>query len=773
MQKYRFIFFFLALTLVYLNHFDNGFHFDDTHCVENNLFIRDIKNLPKFFTDATTFSSLPANQGYRPLMTTFFSIDYFLGDGLNPVNFHITTFFWFLLQLYFMFRIFRILFHKTGIALNGSWLSFAAVVFYGLHTANAETINYISARSDSISTSFLVISFFIFLRYPEKRTQFLYLIPLIAGVLVKPAALVFPGLIFSYLLFFESDKDSGKNIFSIKNIGRTFTQALPSLILCGSLYWFQSYMTPKTFVPGNDPFYFAITQPFVSLHYFVTFFIPYNLSADTDWTVLSGIGDPRFWIGVSFLIILLALIILTSGKNKLKPVAFGLSWFIIALLPSSSIVPLAEVLNDHRTFFPYIGLTIALFGISGVFIQKLRKEELWNKAPGKMVVALFFMAILSHSYGTYLRNEVWDNNLNLWQDVSEKSPGNGRGLMNYGIALMENGNLEKAEGYFEQALKIIPEYPYLHINYGLLILRKEQPEKAEIYYKNAVKLGNNNPESHYYYGHFLSTQNRTQEAIAHLKQSITLSPAHLNSRYLLMKIYHDQENFDELAQLSSGTLKLLPEDEKASYYFLESKKGEGKIKKLEELCLNNPTPEAYIELSLAYYKANRFLDCIAASQKSISLRQENPEAWNNICSALNRLSRFEEAIVACKNSLAINPDFEHAWNNLSIAEKGSEYILNAERLADQSNSPEGFIELSLVYFNLGLYEKTIASCKKALSLKPENPQAYNNICSAYNRLGKFQLAEEACVMALKYAPEWELAKNNLSYARQGIQQQKD
>ena len=44
----------------YSNSFENAFHFDDSHVVEENLYIRSL-NVPLFFRDAATFSSLPAN----------------------------------------------------------------------------------------------------------------------------------------------------------------------------------------------------------------------------------------------------------------------------------------------------------------------------------------------------------------------------------------------------------------------------------------------------------------------------------------------------------------------------------------------------------------------------------------------------------------------------------------------------------------------------------------------------------------------------------------
>src|ERR1700709_1223630 len=87
-----------TVTAVYANHFENGFHFDDFHTVTDNPYIRSLTNIPKFFTDAETFSTLPSNRSYRPLISTSLAIDYWMGHGLKPLYFHLSTFFWFLLQ---------------------------------------------------------------------------------------------------------------------------------------------------------------------------------------------------------------------------------------------------------------------------------------------------------------------------------------------------------------------------------------------------------------------------------------------------------------------------------------------------------------------------------------------------------------------------------------------------------------------------------------------------------------------------------------------------
>jgi hypothetical protein len=39
-----------------LNHFQNGFHFDDVHTITENPFIRDVRNIRRFFVNPYLFS---------------------------------------------------------------------------------------------------------------------------------------------------------------------------------------------------------------------------------------------------------------------------------------------------------------------------------------------------------------------------------------------------------------------------------------------------------------------------------------------------------------------------------------------------------------------------------------------------------------------------------------------------------------------------------------------------------------------------------------------
>src|SRR5207253_2360137 len=122
-----------------------------------------------FFRDARTFSSLPSNQSYRPLISTLLAIDYQLGGG-NPLPFHLSIFALFIaLVLLLAFVIYRLI--------GNVWIAFGAAALYGLHPANADTVNYIIASAEIISTLGIVGSFAIYIAFPNLRPYYVYILP--------------------------------------------------------------------------------------------------------------------------------------------------------------------------------------------------------------------------------------------------------------------------------------------------------------------------------------------------------------------------------------------------------------------------------------------------------------------------------------------------------------------------------------------------------------------------------------------------------------------
>jgi len=659
----------LLLIYAYANHFHNGFHFDDSHTIQSNIYITSVKNIPLFFQDSKTFSSIPSHQGYRPGVTTTLAIDYWLGGGLNDTfYFHLSTFIWYIvLCVLFFFLVYRLL----NISKKHKWNKYIALFTVGLfsvHTVNAETINYIISRSDVLSTLCILIAFVIYIFAPKTRKWFLYIIPLIAGLFFKETILVFAPILFLYILLFEKNL-SLYDIFRIKNLRTslmTLLLVLPALIVA-LLFQVYTLSMAKQIELTNSPLHYLITQPFVMFHYFTSFFLPFNLSADTDWGIITNPFDDRLMAGLVFIITMLAIAFRCSKKKEQRPVSFGILWFFIALLPTSSIIPLSEVMNDHRMFFPFIGLAISICWAAGLLI--LHYEEKINKNAGYRIIILSAAAvlILTHVYGTRQRNKVWKSEETLWKDVTIKSPLNGRGWMNYGLTQMNQGKYDAALNCFETSLKYCPYYSSLYINLGIVKNAMGKPAEAETYFLKGVQYGPHDVSPYYYYGRFLKENKRYTEAEGMLKKALEYNYSYMDARYLLMDIYAERGNWDELNTMASQTLEISPDNKFAKTYLDASLNRVTNLDRAISDAKKQNTPEAYLNLSLTLYQRNKYRDCINACNDAIKLKPFFPEAYNNICSAYNALGEWDNAIKACNKAIELKPDFQLAKNNLNWA----------------------------------------------------------------------------------------------------------
>jgi len=659
---------FAVLIAAYANHFNNGFHFDDSHAVVDNIHIRDLKNIPQFFTDPKMFSSDPLHWGLRPIVTTTLAIDYWLGGGLTPFYFQLSTFIWFVVlgvMLYFMYN------NLLTRSIKHPWVAYAALgatAWYILNTANAETVNYIISRSDVISTTCIVASFLIYIVYPAKRKFGLYILPAIVGVFTKETVLVLVILLFFYVLMFENEL-SVSDMFKAKNFKRlvsAFWLILPILIVVviAQIYTLSKI---KSISGITNPFlYYVLTQAWVWLHYFISFFLPLNLSADTDLGVISNIFDERIILGLVFVVLLIITIFKTSSKKETKPIAFGLIWFAASLLPTS-LAPFAEVTNDHRMFFPFIGLSLSVVTYIGLFLFKYDKQIIGNEKYKRLIGICIFLVLGLNAYGIHQRDKVWNNDETLWHDVTIKSPLNGRGLMNYGLTQMGKGNYAVAEQYFERAEQYLPYYNTLFINMGILKGATNQPADADADFKKAISLSPNTYDSYAFYSRYLKSVNRDAEAIPMAQKALQINPYSVIALQVLMGAYSDLGQWDNLKEVAQQTLAILPNDLASENYL----KAATQRKQLTTgtVIVKPLTAADYLNMSVAYYNQQNYEKCIEACKLAISLKPDYADAYSNMGAAYNQLKQWKQGVAACEMALKINPNHKLAAGNLQWAEK--------------------------------------------------------------------------------------------------------
>lgn len=662
---------FLLLIGTYSNHFHNGFHFDDSHTIVDNVHIRNIKNIPEFFYKPEMFSASPAHWGLRPIVTTTLAIDYWMGNGLNPFYFHLSTFIFFIILCVMLFFIYKQILAQTHKDFDVKYVVLFGVAWYALHTANAETINYIISRSDVLSTFFIVASFLIYIRWPNLRNKFLYIIPAFIGVFAKETVLVLLIVLFFYIILFEKSL-SIKQLFTKEHyteIFKTIGKLLPLLLVVGATQIYTLSKIDAIDGISNPLGPYILTQSYVWLRYLTAFFLPLNLSADTDWTVINNLTDERIIIGVIGVIMLIWVIFKTSEKAETRSISFGLVWFAAALLPTS-LAPFAEVTNDHRMFFPFIGLILSMITAILLLLKKYQLQWNNNNFFKSAVIFTAFLIVGLNAYGVHQRNKIWKDGETLWLDVTIKSPLNGRGMMNYGLTQMAKGNYTVAEEYFNKAVIHLPYYSTLYVNIGVLKSATHQPKLAEDNFKKALALEPNAINSYSYYARFLNESNRLQEAQKMGEKALEINPSSLFTLNILLNVYQKLGLRDSLTNTAKKVLTLLPGDKTALNYL--------DIAQNQTLSINTNTGEQsiatktaadYLNESFIHYNNQDYKNCIKSCEEALKINPNYADAYSNIGAAYNQLKQWDKGAEACKKALSINPKHQLALGNLQWALK--------------------------------------------------------------------------------------------------------
>jgi len=675
----------LMLCAAYSNHFTNGFQYDDTHAIVDNAFIRNIKNLPLFFTDIKYFGTNVNNQAYRPVLVSLNAIDYWLAGGLKPVYFHVDVFISYLVLLILLFLLFKNIFQKSKELKKGnlenSLVALLAVGFYGLHAANAETINYIVQRADSFSSLLIVASLLLYIN-PKSKKYYLYIITIALAIMTKEVGVITGGIIFFYALFFE-ENTSLTQLFKFKKnnpahrgLLRALKRSLPALLFSYLfLGWTLGHFLTGHTVPTIEDLppalnYYA-TEAVIFAHYLGNFILPVNLSISSGFTIFPSVINPKILFSFILLLLLIIIAFITSREKEKRPIAFGIVWFFLALVPSSFVVKSGELANDHRTFLPYIGLVMSLaWWLRLIYIRYQTKGKTSgagnreitsplsknksvkgrpssvkqitpkNKYIPKIIAACYFIIISLHAYGTYQRNIVWSSYENLWHDAVLKHPDDYMASMNYGLVLLDRGKYKETLPYFERVLKLNPHWAYINVNMGVLKDNMGFPQEAEPYFQNAIQFQPFYPVGYYYYGRFLLKHGKKAEAIAQLEAGLKVSPG-------------DEQIIELLNTAKAET----PETKLAE------------INKTAIYTEQNPTANNYLSLSVLYYQNAMYKECIEACDKALKLDPLMAMAYNNICASYNSLGLWEKAEEACKKSLQIDSTSDLAKANLNNAQK--------------------------------------------------------------------------------------------------------
>ncbi len=544
----------------YSNHFHNSFHFDDGTVIQNNAYLRSLHNIPLFFRDAATFSSYPLNAAYRPLTSTSFALDYWLGGGADPFFFHVTQ--W---SLHLALGILVYLLLERVLALAGLGETRVPALFgaalFCLHRVNSETVNFLTLRSEILAALGVVGSFVLYQRMPSVRRTFVWLLPALAGAFAKQSALVFAPLFAVYLLVFPQERATGPRRGDETRPWSWLRLALPAFVAAGAFYILQARLGGPHLVYGaTRPRIYLQTQVFAWLHYFRLFLLPLGLSADADWSPIPLWYDTRVLAGAAFAIVLLAAAAAYARRRPAGRAAlFGAIWYFAALAPTSSLFPLSEMVNEHRPYLPYVGLILCLTAVAADACAAMHSPR-----SVRWLATAAALLLVAHGFGTFQRNRAWRDEESLWRSVTEASPSNGRAWMNYGLIFLARADYPNARACFEKAATLAPNYDILEINRGILEGATGHPAEAERHFRRALALNSSIATAHFYFGRWLHENGRDPEAAVELAEAVEINPADLGARELLLDLYERLGERERGCAAARATLSVVPGNVKAA-----------------------------------------------------------------------------------------------------------------------------------------------------------------------------------------------------------------
>jgi tetratricopeptide (TPR) repeat protein len=254
----------------------------------------------------------------------------------------------------------------------------------------------------------------------------------------------------------------------------------------------------------------------------------------------------------------------------------------------------------------------------------------------------------------------------------EKSPGNARGFMNFGLTRVAEEPAE-AVGYFLHAQALSPHDPVIGINLAHGYNALSRTADAEAQFRRAIADGRSYAPAYSAYAEWLQYQQRIPEAYDMGMKAIRLDSYDPGGRRTVMEVMAQRHQWHELKRMANETLALNPDSVDGQRLLLVAQTGLDDIEQAEKLAAQEPSVDRYLKLSVRYYEDQRYDDSIRAAREALRINPTLGEAYANIASASHASGKVDEAIAALREEIRLNPNLPSAQKNLDyeLARKAS------------------------------------------------------------------------------------------------------
>jgi tetratricopeptide (TPR) repeat protein len=304
--------------------------------------------------------------------------------------------------------------------------------------------------------------------------------------------------------------------------------------------------------PGISSMHYLLTQCRVMVTYIRLAFFPFNQNLDYDYPVYKSILQAPVFLSVLFLGT-----IFFFAKHlflKYRLVSFSILWFFLTLLPESSLLPIRDVIYEHRLYLPLVGF--CMFLVSGGYY-------LLGRNAIKMMLIPLMMAITCYSVLAYQRNKIWQDEFTLWNDTVEKSPNKARPHYNRGHSYDKQGDTIQAIADYDKAIELDPDYADAYYNRGLILAKQNKFQQAVEDFTKTIAIKSDYAGAYNNRGIIYARQGNYPKAISDFTQALAIDPDDAKIYCNLGNTYYDQGNLTQAVLDYNKAIELDPIDTQA------------------------------------------------------------------------------------------------------------------------------------------------------------------------------------------------------------------
>src|SRR6266545_231269 len=404
-----------------------------------------------------------------------------------------------------------ILFLLLRAATSAFWPSAMVTALFAVHPLNVESVAWISQRKSVLSTLFLLLAIGAYVRWTRKggvQRGFLVALLLALGLLAKPM-LVSAPLLLLVMDFWPLARcgDPGRRRALLLEKAPLF-----ALVAAASAATVLAQSKWKAIAPGgNFPIGARISNALMSCAAYLR---------DAVWPVRlacfyphpASLGERTGLVpAAGAAVLLIAITALTVTARRTRPwLLFGWAWYLVALAPVAGVVQVgSQARADRYAYVPMIGIFVAVVW------------EIWARVREHRIAAVI---IAGAGVLAFVQVGTWRDAESLYTHAIRVTRKNWLASNNLGNLWLSRNDPQRAIAYFQEAVRIRPDYEMAYYNEGVALMSLSRHAEAMEAYRENLRLDPANTDGWVNLGFALLQLGRLPEGLQAYETALSHSP---------------------------------------------------------------------------------------------------------------------------------------------------------------------------------------------------------------------------------------------------------